>query len=563
MKVNCRRTIAIVVVWAAISISSSAIAQVARNADFDDPVYEACDLIVAEGLVDDVIVGQRPYSRLEIARILKNASAALAERERAYDSKAQDWHRSSQELRRIDRLQKLIGQFEGEYARELRGMDSNVSVVPLRELNISLGYDSSLKRAIPPNNGQGDISGIITSFDRYRGRESSVDGINSTYGTAHDLYLGRYASLSVEPQFNIRFSDDEGDDVSATLHRLYAKSGWKNFELELGRDDIIWGQGDLGGLLFSANARPLDMVKLSNPYPWRAPSIFKYLGPMKFTFFASNLGPEREFPYSFLYGGKWSLKPHKNVELGISETIIIGGRNSPRVKWYDPIGELFPVHKWGRNINFGDASNHLFGLLDMRVQVPGLRGTAIYGETQFEDSFMRALGLPDNLMRQMSFVVGSYAPRLTSGGRLALRAEYHHTAPLIYRHSTWKTGYTLNGRSMGDPIGPAADGGYLTLYVRPSPGYNGRAGVAFEDFDSSTFATEPSPDGGGSRIFKDVAGIHERRYRLLAGFEWMRNKNWGADLEAGYERISNYNFAAGVSRNNGYAEVKLTLKFDN
>jgi len=53
-----------------------------------------------------------------------------------------------------------------------------------------------------------------------------------------------------------------------------------NLELEVGRDSLWWGPGYNGALLMTNNARPFDLVKLSNAYPYRIP----WIGLLKFIF---------------------------------------------------------------------------------------------------------------------------------------------------------------------------------------------------------------------------------------------------------------------------------------
>jgi hypothetical protein len=284
---------------------------------------------------------------------------------------------------------------------------------------------------------------------------------------------------------------------------------------------------------------------------------------MKWTLFVSNLGPEYNFPYAYFYGLKLSLKPLRCFELGLSHTIITAGRGAPKLSFWDPLTELLPFQKWGgANIGASDIANNAFGFLDFRVTIPPLRNSVLYYDGYIEDSVVRAFRLPDNLLKQMGFIVGWYSPRLTSKGDIGLRLEYHHVAPLDYRHSSrWIYGYTLNERVIGDPLGPDADGIYSTIYWRPKPKFLARLDLAFEDYDSSTYKTEVNSEGGGDRILKDVAGPHERRYRAVAAVDWLGNERFGIKFSAGYERIQNWNFEVGRSVDNILLGAMLSLRF--
>jgi len=321
----------------------------------------------------------------------------------------------------------------------------------------------------------------------------------------------------------------------------------------------MWGQSEFGGLMISTNARPLDMIKLENPHPLKIP----WIGHMKWTLFVSNLGPENTRKYPYFYGLKWSWKPYKLIEFGLSETIITGGEGAPKLKWWEPITEMFPFQKWGgNNIGATDISNHEFGFFDLRVTIPPLRGAQIYYDMMIEDSIVRAFRLPDNFLRQVAFVTGIYFPSLNRRGDLGLRLEYHHIPPVAYRHGNWTSGYTLNRRVIGDALGPTADGIYAKLYWWPTMKMLTDLEIAFERFDSSLFRTETDPvTGGGDRIVKDVDGPKEYRFRIVSGLEFPISKRLDFKTKLGYEFIGNFNFNVGRDVNNVLFSAGLSLKF--
>ncbi len=539
-------------------------AQAFLNAAPDDPVNHAIDIIVASGLANDVIMGQRPFSRLEVARILKGAREKLDERRERLTGAGRDeplgWKKFSRKLKEIRYLDKLVAYYEKQYARELAGMQGGVEFEALHELKLTQLYNGSKVRQIPVNNGEGSIDGIVTSFDQYDDGLNYTDGSNTFIETESNLYLTRYLAVSAQPRFEFQSQVDGDMQAFAHIHRLYLKTGISNFEFEIGRDNLLWGQGEWGGLMASSNPRPLDMIKLSNPYPLRIP----YVGHMKWTFFVANLGPDRvSIDYPYFYGLKWSWRFSRWFEFGLSHTIMMGGDGATGVKWWEPIAELMPFHKWGgSNVGQADVANNAWGFLDWRLTIPPLRGSILYYDGYIEDSIVRAFRLPDNLLNQMAFIVGWYSPRLSRTGELGLRLEYHHTPPLAYRHGTWLSGYTLNRRVIGDAIGPDADAAYLTLYWRPRPTLQARVDLAFEDYDSSTYYTQTNAQGGGDKILKLRAGPHERRYRAVGAINWFGNSRYGIKFTAGYERIQNWAFNVGKSVNNAMVGAELTLHFD-
>ena len=539
-------------------------AQAALNASPEDPVYHAIDLFIADGLVPDVIMGQGPFSRLEVARILRTARKTLDERTKAADAaeaagdEGTGWKSFSRSLSKRYYYERLLDYYEHEYARELAGMRPGIEFDALKQLDIDSIYNSSDPRAIPPSNGEDSINGIVTSFDKYDQGKTYVDGGNIYLTTETDLYLSRYFAFTVQPRFEFLSDVNSDTQVNARIDRLYLKGGISNFEVQVGRDNIYWGQGEYGGLMLSTNPRGLDMLKISNPYPLRIP----YVGHMKFTLFVSNLGPDQSWSYPYFYGLKWTWKPIRCFEFGLSHTVITGGEGAPKLSFWDPLTEMFPFQKWGRNSQYGDIANNAFGFLDMRLTIPPLRNSIIYYDGYFEDSIARAFGHLGNLLNQMGFIAGWYTPRLTDRGDVGLRLEYHHTAPLQYRHGDWISGYTENQRVIGDALGPDADGIYATTYWRPTARMQARLDLAYEDYDSSTYYTQTDADGGGGNIVKLTYGPHEHRYRAVGGIRWDVKSRYGLRFSAGYERIDNWNFQVGRSVNNALLEAGITLRFD-
>ena len=113
---------AIAAVILTFSCAASCFAQAALNATPEDAVYHAIDIFIANGLANDVIIGQRPYSRLEVARILKQVRRGLDERRQEPND--------PDEITTDAYLERLLAYYEKDYARELGGMKGGSGGVP-------------------------------------------------------------------------------------------------------------------------------------------------------------------------------------------------------------------------------------------------------------------------------------------------------------------------------------------------------------------------------------------------------------------------------------------------
>jgi hypothetical protein len=529
---------------AALCYARSVSAQPSANVPADDPVYHVLDILAAHGLLEDLLYGQRPFTRREIVRLLNQAERR--QEERAARGEGDAGSRAY--------VGRLLDRFTPEYAAEMGRSAEERRFAAYHSARYRGYATSAAPRRIPEDNGLNFIEGVVGSFDAYQNGRVLSRGITSFFETQHAIRLSRYGAVWLEPQAALH-------SPRGTFLRLYGVTGWKNIALQIGRDDLLWGQGPYGGLMFSSHARPLDMLKVHTPHPFRLPWLFKALGPARLTFFVANLGPEQVLPYPYLYGVKASFRPGRHLEIGLSHTITMGGRGAPSVSFFEPLTELFPIHKFLRNLGTTDTANHLFGLFEFRWTVPPWRSTVLYGEAVFDDSPMRALSFPDNLLNQMSFQTGVYAPRLTSSGSMALRLDYQHLAPWTYRHNAWRSGYTLNGRALGSPLGPAADGLSLALRWQPSPDALGAVCLDYAVYRPDIYGQTPNKYGGNDRVVRVTDFEDEHRFRSVIEAGWQVRPAWRVTAQAGLEHIRRFAFAAGRNRWNGLVGVQAAASF--
>ncbi|MBA3671798.1 MAG: hypothetical protein H0W68_07225, partial [Gemmatimonadaceae bacterium] len=106
------------------------VAQATATVAPTDAIYRAADRLIDAGLVTDAIVGQRPWSRRELARIASEAAASMAA--------------GRADSASIDLLRMSIVQLQ----RAGRG---TVSSNPLRGVVIDAVQRDAPARAIPPN----------------------------------------------------------------------------------------------------------------------------------------------------------------------------------------------------------------------------------------------------------------------------------------------------------------------------------------------------------------------------------------------------------------------------
>ena len=393
----------------------------------------------------------------------------------------------------------------------------------------------------------------------YQEGQHFVDGNTFAFETTHQAKLSRFFSVYFRPRFEMLIPNSGSTDINPLVQQFYTKFLYKNFEVQIGRDSLIWGQGAYGGLIFSNNARPLDMIKITTSKPFRHPWIFKHLGPSKYTFFVGNLGPEREFPYTFIYGFRASIRPAKILELGFNQTLFIGGEGSPAVSFFDPIGEFFFLRDGGLRGAGRNITDRRFGI-DLRLRILPLRNMEWYFETMWDDFARETFHV--NFTEQMGLITGLYFPLLLSDGSLDMCIEYTHIPPILYRHIIWTSGYVLNQRLLGSEVGP--DGDQIQVRLRKDFENDTELELNFmyENRDSDIYTQSQNSQGGVNRVIKISNNPSEYRWRAEVGSSKLIQKNVKINVRLGYERVKNFNFSVGDDEDNFLINTGITYNFN-
>ncbi len=539
-------------------------AQASINVEEDDRLYRDLEKLIAHGLVDQVVWGQRPFSRREVARITAEAMGNLSRLSVSLESPQVSLQQKQALEKRIFYVKGILRRLEGEFREELiqlkalSGPKAWYSLHPLEKAYVDVLGVNSLPRLVPPN-GLGSADAVINPLVQYRNGRRIVDGSNLSLETTHWFRLTDYVALYARPRFQLALGRDGQADVNeAFAQYLYGKFFFKNFELQVGRDALYYGQGLRSGLLLSQNPRGLDMVKLSNDLPGFLPWVFKYLGPNKVSFFYADLGPEQNFPNDYLVGYKWSFEPLSWFEMGIGLMVQSGGKGGPPASLGSRVADIFPFSELVQDQQ--EIGNKIGGF-DFRFRIPPWRGTEIYGEVIFDD-LHRFSNADAAFVDDAGYVGGIYFPRLIEPGTVDLRLEYHRTGVRFYEHAQYTSGLTLNQFFLGDILGPNGQGAYGVATLELNEQNRLTVEGAFEARSGDVYELVNNPDGSADFI-KLENKPEENRMRWVV--------SWDYDLESlplkcgvglGYERVWNFNFSPGYGRNNLLAGVQLQITLD-
>ena len=553
-----RIVIAMVVAVIIMPVAAQAWERSTSSVPPDSSYYRDLDKLIAFGLVEPPIRTQRPYPRGEFARMTAEVMKKLGER---VESDPVDLKAFVQHQRRRRQIDIALGHLKHEFKSELIDMGAlpggytRYRLHPLDTATMYGTYLNSPPTTIPVNNGRGTINAQVNPLRDYNLGRHPIDGWQHAVEADGRYQLGKFFSAYVRPRFEADLpTSSMPAEAHAYLQNAYATFRAGNFSLKVGRDSMVWGEGDRGGLLYSTNPRPLDGVWLTNPRPARLPWIFKHLGRWRYTLYTANLGPGYSQKWGWLAGYKLSLVPAKYVELGFGHTVMIGGQGAPSPTALDIFGEFLGFRPAGTNPSSPNLSNHMFDV-DLLVRIPQLRGIELYTNIAIEDKWK---SINKTLKHGMSYLYGVYLPALNSSGSLDLRIEYSHLNPLQYRHGTYTDGYTINRRLIGWNGGP--DSRTLRALLRHTISRKLWWGVELGwDYRSSDTWTE-LPNRGD--IVKTASGPTEQRFRGVFDIDCYMKKNLQLHLTGGLERASNLNYQQNRDRWNYLLAASFTWHFD-
>ncbi len=538
-----------------------------NNVPLDHWSYDALDKLAGFGLIQSDLHGTRPYTRLEVARLVNEA---LNNKEA-----------KKSELPSL--IEYFLERFKREFKEELaiygRGKDDSraaLKVLPIEEAKAKYVYSSGPPRDIInfergqgvrqfPNGGGGIIATEGTPLVFNNQGVVYGPGSNFTLQFASSFTLWDAFSGYLEPIVVVRQNSSNGRSLAALSNNRiggeldsfgktdvdvltgYVKFSPCNFEVEVGRDSMWWGQGSRGTLILTDNAPPLDLIKLSNPTPTLLPWIFSYLGPFKYTVFYTRLETERDFPHTSLGGLRFDFKPLPNLEIGGSRVFMFGGDNGPSPGSFTEYMKLLSFVEFGGGSS--DNTNQI-AAFDLRYRMPFLWNAEFYLEWGGEDTGLKP-EIDKFLLQDLGYILGIYFPNICPDGRTDFRLEYadniNSTDPklrgLWYGHLFYNSGYTYQQFILGHSMGPDARDIFArtTHYLRNDL-------VVGLDFDFMERGVNLSP-------------TIERNYQVGADLKFDINAALTLKTRYVYGLVNNFDLVSGQDRQDSLLEVELKYTF--
>lgn len=487
-----------------------------RNIPFSDRAVTSIRKLIACDLIDDAVLGQSPWTQVEVERLIQEAEKNISERPVI-----------------------SCGPAIAEVLSELKNCFGETKTIfhPLLGAHLTWLSHDSLGRSAkvsPPGNVDAILNPLL---DNRSGRQFGK--YNVALETLHAWDPHPLFSVFLQPRLLFREPFSQGESLAPSWQKVYTKGEWGNLEWEIGRDELISGYGRNGGTLFSENPRPLDQVRLRSVSPFLFPSFLKALGPSQTTLFITDLGQDREYPNAFLYGMLLNIRPHPRFELGFGHAITLGGKGAPAWEWIDIPLEFFFLRRGGlvgeqAGVGASPADHRSVFSFHYRPSV-ALR-PEIYGEMFWDDTGFSQI--VNHLKYRTGWQIGIFVPWLSSDGSDELRFEYLSLPSYAYHHTYYSSGYVLNHRLIGASPGPASREFSVAYHRRFLQRHEIEALLGYQYYDGNSYQF----DGSSYERTLLQSGLSEERYRLGVTYSWRFQESWVLGVEANLEKIIHFNF---------------------
>jgi membrane-associated phospholipid phosphatase len=415
----------------------------------DSWVYPAVEKLAAFGYIKTAFIGLKPWTRMECAQLVEQAGEAAETSEDSErdltDLQSRLQEEFAYELGLIDGKRNATARIESLYTRGVSLSGSGLTDGDHFGQTLSYDFGRPFRRGTNAQAGGSFLAAlgpaaifVRAEFQHAPSAPALSDAVRNFIGTRDEVPVP--AATAFTPINRPRWLD--------AYIALNLKEGW---QLSFGKQSLSWAPGPGGSFLWSDNAEPITMLRLTQSET-RLPSFLSVLGPVRVDSFLGRLGGHTYIPHPYIYGNKINFKPFRNLELGFGRTVTIGGKGG------EPLTtKNFFLSFFGQTNSQNDVPGDSHASFDWTFHVPKVRNYLVfYGDTYADDDFVPFQNQPRNPFRP-----GIYLTRFPRLPRLDFHMEAASTESandrypqlLNYWNSTYRDGYTNNGNLIGNTAG--------------------------------------------------------------------------------------------------------------
>lgn len=452
----------------------------------DSWVYPALERLAALGYVNSGIAGMRPWTRMECARQVSEASDLIVEDEPKQDEGARIY---SGLLREFSSEVELLGGGDNAELR-LESTYTRSTAIAGRPLTDGYHFGQTITNDFgrPEEQGFNNVSGLSGwaaggPFAVYVRSEYQHSPSAPALPTAAREAISQadFGTLGLAQPPVPPDTETAGLD-RARLLDTYVAMNISDWQLSYGKQSLWWGPSEGGGMMLSDAADPLTMFRINRV----TPLSLGFLGEMREEFFIGQYSGY-EFMYTpsglvgqygqslhpqpIVHGERVSFKPTPNFEFGLSRTTDYGGPGYPLTL------HTFLRSVFSTALTVPGAANKPGARrsgLDFSYRIPRFMGLTFYADGFTEHDTFSPIAGPD----VAAWLGGIYVPRLPKIPKMDFRAEGVETDPPIggqvghgnfYYDGTWITGFQNAGHLMGNWVGREGQGvqAWTTYWFTP------------------------------------------------------------------------------------------------
>ena len=419
----------------------------------DSWVYPAFDRLAAMGYAQTGFAGLKPWTRMECARLVAEAGTLIQEHGveggevvRLYHQLASEFN---SEVGLLDGGQNLGARVESVYTRS-----TVISGPPLTD-GYHFGQTIYNDFGRPYAEGFNQISGVSARSETgplafyFRGEYQHAPAaavVPENVQAAINAYDGSPQLPAASPVEVNRFR----------LLDSYAALNVKGLQISAGPQSLWYGPGQAGPLIWSDNAAPIPMVRISQTSPIQLPSVLGRLGPVRTEFFFGRLERDQSPSRAYVHGETIAIKFTPSLEFGYTRTVVFGILPQP-LTWGTFFSSFVKLNTGSSNPLYkpGKQSNNL----EWTYRVPGLRNWVMFTGNALEAEYPIAFAAP----RRAAIDTGIYMPKLPKIPKLDFRVEAVYTnvpsahnlgnGQFDYWDYIYHNFYTNNGNLLGSWIG--------------------------------------------------------------------------------------------------------------
>ena len=447
----------------------------------DSWVYPAVLRLYSLGLVDDVFLGMRPWTRASVSHMLEQAGARIEDADPGpATDEAQDIYDALMRELRDDTEGPCLAHRGNSRIESTYTVVRGISGTPLRD-SYHLGSTIINDYGRPYESGFNNYTGasgyaaagrfVLYVRGEFQGAPSAtgysqalaqalaaMDGTTDYFNSTTPIPLNQQATIPAGP-------------IAATtdgrVMEAYASVQYLNHVFSFGKQDDWLGPGLGGGMAYSNNAENIYSFRINRIEPLHVPLLSRLTGPFRYDFL---VGPLKGHTYplgAWTHVEKVSFRPTENLEFGFERTVIWGGEGHEPITLHTFLKSFFSFASPSSAVKNGpDDPGARFGAFDFSYRLPFVRKwLTLYTDSEVHDD-VSSIDAP----RRAAYRPGLYLTHVPGLPKLDIRAEAASTDPsssnsarqyghFMYYENIQRQGYTNKGQLFGDWIGREDKGG--------------------------------------------------------------------------------------------------------